>query len=39
VAAEVPGSHRRLQVVRAPGRERLVFLREATVELLGLQIA
>jgi hypothetical protein len=39
MAAEVPGSHRGLQVVRAPGRERLVFLRETTVELLGLQIA
>src|SRR3712207_6766909 len=38
MATQVPGTHRRLQVVRAPGRERL-FLREVTVELLGLQIA
>jgi hypothetical protein len=39
VVAEVPGSHRGLQVVRAPGRQRLFSLREMTVELLGLQIA
>jgi hypothetical protein len=39
VAAEVPGSYRGLQVVRAPGWDRLVFLREITLELLGLKIA
>jgi hypothetical protein len=39
VAAEVTGSHRGLEVVRTPGRQRLVFLSGTTVELLGLQIA